>query len=222
MKVERLLAGGLLASLVLGCESRAVVEPGPPPLPAIHALIISDGLQKVRLVEVLVDSPTDDAQVFRVVHGDPVPPYAGCFPGLGDCTPRPLESIGIAYHGDAGWLLNAPPESVVGLFDVKPTHGYLATAEFFALVSAWNQWVFQQEYKALLAADPDLPIEGLRYIAAAPDSWIHAYIGELLLNNPTAAADREVLEHLAALPVLQGDTYREVRLRAQYLLSLLP
>jgi hypothetical protein len=177
--------------------------------PLSQAMIESIDME-VHAVTMLVDVPDSSTQLFRVQYARP----AGC-----DRCGYPT-AYGLVYGPHAGWVMNLNDETT-DVFDLLPTHQYLASEEFFALVRAADRVLYEQHFKVLFAADADAPVETLRRIVAGLPEWISPWVAGALLDNPKVRADRAMLEAISSLPVYQGDAYREVRERAQMLLSAL-
>lgn len=176
--------------------------------PLSRALIASIDME-VHAVNVLVDVPDSNTQLFRVQYGPDTPNCSWC--------PHPI-AYGLVYGSQAGWMMNLNDEAT-DVFDVLPTNHYLASEEFWRLVRASERVLYEQHFKLLFAADADTPVEALRRIVAGLPEWISPYIAGVLLDNPQVRVDRAMLEVIASLPVYRGDAYREARERAQLLLA---
>jgi hypothetical protein len=201
----------LLVAALISCSSATEPTSSPRLDPLSLAMIESVDFE-VYDVWVLVDVRDSATQLFRVQYDRP----ADC----GWYCPRPI-AYGLVIGPLAGWMMPLN-DSVADLFDVLPSHHYLASEEFFGLVRAADGWLFEGYFKHLLAADPDTPVEGLRRITAGLAAWISPWLAGALLDNPQVKADRAMFEVIASLPVYQGDAYREARERAQILLAAAP
>ena len=182
---------------------------------SVFALVEVESLRHVQRVDVLLDIPSEQTQVFRVVYGDsfPVPGY--CQRGCGYAFP---SAVGLKVKSHVGWLLEADT-SLRRRFDVLPTDAYLFTEDFFARFEQAEVILFQQPFKSLLATDGDTPEPALSMLVQGLATWINSSLATRLLDNPHVAGNRELLRRIAELPVFQGDAYKVARERAARMLA---
>lgn len=198
---------------LIGC-AEAVAPATSVPSPDVLTFIADEGLHRVQQVRVLLDIPAHRTQVFRVVYGDSLPVSGLCERGCGYAFP---VGIGLRRDTHVGWL-SVADTARRSRFDFDSADEYLFSEEFFERFEQADQLLFQQSFKALLAADVDTPNSALRLLVGGLSTWISPWIAGLLLDNPSVAQHCEMLVQMSRLPVFQGDAYGPARDRAANML----
>lgn len=183
---------------------------GASPSQDVLAFIEDEDLHRVQRVHVLLDVPSQKTQVFRVVYGDSLPVPGFCERGCGYAFPT---AVGLRRNAHVGWL-SAADTMIRSRFDFGESDTYLFTEDFFTRFEQADALLFQQEFKALLAADLDTPEPALWLLVRCLSTWISPWLGDILLYNLNVARNCAMLQAVSQLPVFQGDAYESTRERA--------
>lgn len=210
---------GCFVIIVLAASAAACASPfGPASAPEydasvsqdVRAFIEQQALPRVQRVAVLLDVPSQQTQVFRVVYGDSFPVPGLCERGCGYAFP---VAVGLRRDFHVGWL-SATDSTVRNRFDFNDSDAYLFTEDFFTRLEQTDALLFQQPFKALIAADVDTREEALWLVVRGLSTWISPWIAGILLNNPNVARHCAMLDVVSQLPIFQGDAYESTRERA--------
>lgn len=136
---------------------------------------------------------------------------------------RSAIGIGLRLGERVGWLkleqegITLPEDE--NRFDVTGGDDPVLNGAMWDVFKVRDAEFYNIYFKEHVVRDPDTPLLVLHRIADELPEFMSPTCGHLLLDSPIAAADRTLVEKLAALPVFQGDPYAEVRTRAAQLLS---
>jgi len=169
-------------------------------------------------VNIFINTPTQNLQVFSVSYGEPQDCPSGCFFS---------NATGIKYGNKIGWISVNDYDQIYDqinvskliMYDFGASDTYLYTDEFSQALKSKNDWVYQNAFLPKLAKDKDVPRNVLLKIANGLSSYIQPSLANNLLENSAVKNDREILTIIANLPVFSGDAYSEVRAKAQALLK---
>ena len=180
----------------------------------IENFIKNANFPKSSSVNVSINLPTQNLQVFSVSYGEPQDCPSGCF--FSDAT-------GIKYGTKIGWISINDYDNInvskLIMYDFGASDTYLYTDEFSQSLKSKNNWVYQNAFLPELTKDKDVPRNVLLKIANGLSSYIQPSLANNLLENSAVKNDSEILTIIANLPVFSGDAYGEVRAKAQALLK---
>jgi hypothetical protein len=200
----------------LGCDGSASLGPVRQEA-SIDSFVTSQALVQASSPRIRLELDHPRVTFFDVAFGTPFQCYVDYEPvmcQLGHAT-------GLRYGERIGWV-------VFDYFE-RPDSAVIARAQFFDLRSSDTELLSLQFEDTLCARDYDLCHYGFpHYLAreAVTPRWrmlelarslitfIDPQLAAVLLANPTAGSDCDVLRIIASLPVYQGDAYAEVRAAA--------
>ena len=212
---RRVVARAATFLTLCACADPTASRNETPPPPDILAFVEREDLRRVQQIQILLDIPSEQAQVFRVVYGDSFPVFGLCRGGCGYAFP---SAVGLRLNSHVGWLV-AADTALRARFDVLSSDNYLFTEDFFTRFDQAEVILFQQPFKSLLASDLDTPEGALWLLVRGLSSWISPSLATRLLDNPNVAQSQPMLLHISELPVFQGDAYKEARERAGRMLA---
>ncbi len=203
--------------LMAGCVQQ-IKTPDQPPKKTIESNIESfvNGFNfpKQQGINILLEIPEEDLQVFQVSYGEPQDCPSGCFYS---------KATGIKHNNKIAWIsINNYDDFDIKdmqMYDFDSTDNYLFTDIFFNKLKSKDDWVYQYAFLPLLAKDPSTPNETLLKIAKGLSSYIQPSLASSLLENPDVQQNKQILTIIANLPVFSGDAYKEARSNAQNLLN---
>ncbi len=205
--------------LIAGCVQQ-IRTPDQPPKTIesdIESFVNSFNFPKLQGINILLEIPEEDMQVFQISYGEPQDCISGCFYS---------RATGIKHNNKIAWIsVNNYDDfdvSNLQMYDFDSNDNYLFTDEFFNKLKSKDSWVYQYAFLPLLANDPDTPDKTLLKIAEGLSSYTQPWLANSLLENPDVQQNKQILTIIANLPVFSGDAYEEeVRSKAQNLLSSL-
>jgi hypothetical protein len=210
----------ILIATVLSCD-KGTNPPIPIPDPDdtsvpndIVAFVASQLLPKAQKPVIFVQVPEHSIVGFTVDYGDPIDCPAGCFYS---------RAYGLRRADKIGWVCSNDCDGVFSFtpYRIDSTDWYFYTQEFWDRLDVANSWFYHYALLHLFARDPDTPIDVLKRLAESLHSYIHDYLGWLLLDHPKVASNREILTIIANLPHYNNEGYDRLRAKAQEMLALL-
>ena len=190
-------------------SSQRIIEPD------IKSFVDSFNFPKLRGIDILLEIPTENVQIFKISYGELHDCPAGCFNSI---------AIGIKHKNKIGWISvnnydNEFDANNIQMYDFDSDDGYLFSEEFFNKLKSKDSWVYHYAFLPLLAKDPDAPNKTLLKIAEDLSSYIQPSLASSLLENPKVQHNKQILRIIADLPVFSGDPYKEVKIKARSLLA---